>query len=106
MVTRQKTLKLIKEKVDSRTSGKIKLKKQFMCEFVEGTFKHTERRRIVSLIKQGNSVMWIDDAYAMRNINVLDTKDLHKIMWQNLSDKEKREIALEHLLESKTYLED
>jgi hypothetical protein len=104
MVTRQKTLKLIKEKVDSRASGKIKLKKQFMCEFVEGTFKHTERRRIVSLIKQGNSVMWIDDAYAMRNINVLDTKDLHKIMWQNLSDKEKREIALEHLLETKTYL--
>jgi hypothetical protein len=50
--------------------------------------------------------MWIDDAYAMRNINVLDTKDLHKIMWQNLSDKEKREIALEHLLESKAYLED
>jgi hypothetical protein len=106
MITRQKTLKLIKEKVDSRASGKIKLKKQFTCEFVEGTFKHTERRRIVSLIKQGNSVMWIDDAYAMRNINVLDTKDLHKIMWQNLSDKEKREIALEHLLESKTYLED
>jgi len=106
MVTRQKTLKLIKEKVDSRASGKIKLRKQFTCEFVEGTFKHTERRRIVSLIKQGNSVMWIDDAYAMRNINVLDTKDLHKIMWQNLSDKEKREIALEHLLESKTYLED
>ena len=106
MVTRQKTLKLIKEKVDSRASGKIKLKKQFTCEFVEGTFKHTERRRIVSLIKQGNSVMWIDDAYAMRNINVLDTKDLHKIMWQNLSDKEKREIALEHLLESKAYLED
>ena len=106
MITRQKTLKLIKEKVDSRTSGKIKLKKQFTCEFVEGTFKHTERRRIVSLIKQGNSVMWIDDAYAMRNINVLDTKDLHKIMWQNLSDKEKREIALEHLLESKAYLED
>ena len=106
MVTRQKTLKLIKEKVDSRASGKIKLKKQFMCEFVEGTFKHTERRRIVSLFKQGNSVMWIDERYGVRNINVLDTKDLHKIMWQNLSDKEKREIALEHLLESKAYLED
>ena len=106
MITRQKTLKLIKEKVDSRASGKIKLRKQFTCEFVEGTFKHTERRRIISLLKQGNSVMWIDDAYAIRNINVLDTKDLHKIMWQNLSDKEKREIALEHLLESKAYLED
>ncbi len=106
MVTRQKTLKLIKEKVDSRASGKVKLKKQFMCEFMEGTFKHTERRRIISLFKQGNSVMWIDERYGVRNINMLDTKDLHKIMWQNLSDKEKSEIALEHLLESKTYLED
>lgn len=106
MITRQKTLKLIKEKVDSRASNKIKLKKQFTCEFVEGTFKHTERRRIVSLIKQGNSVMWIDDAYAMRNINVLDTKDLHKIMWQLISDKEKMEIALEHLVSTKTYLEE
>ena len=106
MITRQKTLKLIKEKVDSRTSGKIKLKKQFMCEFVEGTFKHTERRRIISLFKQGNSVMWIDERYGVRNINMLDTKDLHKIMWQLTTDKEKREIALEHLLSSKTYLEE
>lgn len=105
MITRQKTLKLIKEKVDSRTSSKIKLKKQFMCEFVEGTFKHTERRRIISLLKQGNSVMWIDERYGVRNINMLDTKDLHKIMWQLTTDKEKREIALEHLLSSKTYLE-
>lgn len=106
MITRQKTLKLIKEKVDSRASGKIKLKKQFMCEFVEGTFKHTERGRIVSLFKQGNSVMWIDERYGVRNINMLDTKDLHKIMWQLTTDKEKREIALEHLLSSKTYLEE
>ena len=106
MITRQKTLKLIKEKVDSRASGKIKLKKQFTCEFVEGTFKHTERRRIVSLFKQGNSVMWIDEGYCVRNINILDTKDLHKTMWQLISDKEKMEIALEHLLESKAYLED
>ena len=106
MITRQKTLKLIKEKVDSRASGKIKLKKQFTCEFVEGTFKHTERRRIVSLIKQGNSVMWIDERYGVRNINILDTKDLHKIMWQLISDKEKMEIALEHLVSTKTYLKE
>lgn len=106
MITRQKTLKLIKEKVDSRASGKIKLKKQLMCEFVEGTFKHTERRRIVSLFKQGNSVMWIDERYGVRNINMLDTKDLHKIMWQLISDKEKMEIALEHLVSTKTYLKE
>lgn len=106
MISRQKTLKLIKEKVDARTSGKIKLKKQFWCEFVEGTFRHKERRRIVSMYKNGNSVFWIDDSYSVRNINMLDTKDLHKIMWQLTTDKEKREIALEHLLSSKTYLEE
>jgi hypothetical protein len=50
--------------------------------------------------------MWIDDAYAMRNINILDTKDLHKIMWQLINDKEKMEIALEHLVSTKTYLEE
>ena len=104
MITRGKTLKLIKEKVDGRTSGKIKLKKSFWCEFEEGTFRHIERRRILSLVKKGNSVMWLDDGYSMRNITVLDTKDLHKIMWQLTTDKEKRDIAYEHLIETKTYL--
>lgn len=106
MITRGKTLKLIKEKVDSRSNGKIKLKKPFYCEFQEGIFRHTERKRAVSLLKQGNSVMWLDDGYGVRNITVLDTKDLHKIMWQLINDKEKREIAYEHLIETKTYLED
>ena len=106
MISRTDTLKLIKEKVDARTSGRIKLKKSFWCEFKEGTFKHTVRRRITTLVKHGNSVNWIDDAYSVRNINMLDTKDLHKIMWGLISDKEKREIALEHLLETKDYLTD
>ena len=104
MISRGDTLKVIKEKVDSRTSGNIKLKKQFNCEFVEGTFRHTERRRITKLVKNGNSVMWVDDGYAMRNITILDTKDLHKILWQLISDKEKREIAYEHLIATKEYL--
>ena len=30
MITKQKTLKLIKEKVDSRANGKIKLKNQYI----------------------------------------------------------------------------
>ena len=104
MITRGDTLKIIKEKVDSRTSGNIKLKKPFYCEFVEGTFRHTERRRITKLVKSGNSVMWIDDSYQIRNINILELKDLHKIMWQIISDKEKKEIALAHLIETKGYL--
>jgi len=104
MTNKTETLKIIKEKVDSRSNGKIKLKRQFSCEFKEGTFKHTERRRITTLQKQGNSVMWLDDAYHMRNINILELKDLHKIMWQVISDKEKKEIALAHLIETKDYL--
>lgn len=104
MTNKTETLKIIKEKVDSRSNGKIKLKRQFSCEFKEGTFKHTEKRRITTLQKQGNSVMWLDDAYHMRNINILELKDLHKIMWQLISDKEKKEIALEHLIETKDYL--
>lgn len=106
MINRTETLKLIKEKVDARANGTIKIKKPFLTEFKEGTFKHTERRRIMKLMKHGNSVNWIDDAYEVRNINMLDTKDLHKIMWGLISDKEKREIALEHLLETKNYLTD
>jgi hypothetical protein len=48
--------------------------------------------------------MWIDDSYQIRNINILELKDLHKIMWQIISDKEKKEIALAHLIETKEYL--
>lgn len=105
MINRTNTLKTIKEKVDSRANGKIKLKKVLSCEFQEGTFRHNERRRITTLIKKGNSVMWLDDVHSMRNINMLDTKDLHKILWQLLKDSEKMQIALEHLLETKQYLE-
>lgn len=104
MIGKTATLKLIKEKVDSRANGRIKIKKPFYCEFQEGVFKHTERKRICSLVKNGNSVMWLDDGYGMRNINILSTQDLHKIMWGLISDKEKREIAYEHLISSKTYL--
>jgi hypothetical protein len=104
MINKQKTLKLIKEKVDARTNGKIKLKKPFYCTFEEGVFKHSVRKRITSLLKQGNSVMWVDDGYGVRNISILETTDLHKIMWQIISDKEKREIAYEHLITTKQYL--
>lgn len=104
MISKGKTLKIIKKKVDARTSGAIKIKKQFECEFTEGVFRHVVKRKIVKLIKNGNSVNWIDNTYAVRNINMLSTKDLHRIMWQLISDKEKKEIALEHLLQTKSYL--
>ena len=106
MISKQKTLKTIKEKVDSRVSGKIKLQKKVSASVIEGTFRHNVNFRVCALVKRGNSVMCIDDIFQMRNINLLDTKVLHQIMWQLISDKEKKEIALEHLLTSKTYLED
>ena len=106
MISRQKTLKLIKSKVDARKSGKIKLAKPFHCSFLEGVFKHLETRKIVTLVKSGNSVLWVDENHRMRNISILNTSDLHKIMWQLISDKEKSAIAMEHLLTTKNYLED
>ena len=104
MISKQKTLKLIKEKVDGRSNGRIKIKKPFSCTITEGVIKHTIHRRITHLVKQGNSVLCMDDNYQVRNINVLETKDLHKIMWGLINDKEKKEIALEHLLSTKDYL--
>lgn len=104
MITKQKTLKLIKEKIDVKTNGKIKLKKTVETDMVCGIFKHIERKRIKQLFKRGNSVYVVDDNYEVHNLNELDTKPLHQIMWQIISDKEKKEIALEHLLETKDYL--
>ena len=106
MIGKTSTLKLIKSKVDAKKSGKIKLKKPVFGLFSDGVIKTTKIRRVTTLLKNGNSVMWMDDAYELRNINILESVSLHKIMWQLISDKEKKEIALEHLLSTKTYLED
>lgn len=107
MISKGKTLKLIKQKVDAKTSRQIKLKKPLPCVLEEGIgFKQKVVHRITKMIKNGNSVYVVDDTYQQFNMNVLDTKDLHKIMWQVISDKEKAEIALEHLISTKTYLED
>lgn len=106
MINRTNTLKIIKAKVDARKTTKAKMKRHIWTAFTEGVFRTPKRRRVKELFKQGNSIMWIDDAYEVRNINMLDTETLHIILWQLISDKEKREIALEHLLTTKTYLED
>ncbi len=105
MISRGNTSKRIKEIVDARANHQVKLKKPFECTFKEGAFNMTTKRTIASLRKNGNSIMWIDDTYAERNINMLDTADLHKILWQMITEKEKMEIALEHLYVSKKYLE-
>lgn len=106
MIGKTSTLKLIKSKVDAKKSGKIKLKKPVWGLFSDGVIKTTKRRRVTTLVKNGNSILWMDDAYELRNINILDSVTLHKIMWQLISDKEKKDIALEHLVSTKSYLED
>lgn len=104
MITRTETLKRIKEKVDSRANGKVKLKKHVDTEMKVGLFKHTEKRSFKELFKKGNSVFCVDTNYQVHNINELDGKALRTIMWQLLTEKEKAEIALKHLYMTMDYL--
>ena len=104
MLTKTETLKLIKEKVDARANGKIKLKKHVKTSLKVGLFKHTEERVFKELFKQGNSVYCVDTNYEVHNINELDAKPLHMMVWQLISENEKREIALEHLYSKIDYL--
>lgn len=104
MITKTDTLKLIKEKVDARANGKVKLKKHVKTEMQVGIFKHTEEREFKELFKRGNSVFCVDTNYEVHNINELDSKALRTIMWQLITDKEKKDIALEHLYETMDYL--
>lgn len=106
MITRQQALKVIKDKVDKRVNAKAVMRRPFVTEFTEGVFRHTVRRRISELYKDGNSVMWVDENHQCRNINMLDTQSVHRIAWQYMTEKEKVQAAMEHLLASKPYLED
>ena len=104
MVSKSEALKIIKEKVDARSNGKVRLKKRVETSLKVGIFKHTEKRVFKELFKRGNSVYCIDESYEVHNINELDCKALRTIMWQLISEKEKREIALEHLYSTVDYL--
>lgn len=106
MITKTETLKLIKEKVDARANGKVKLKKLVETTLEVGIFKHSEKREFKELFKKGNSIFCVDTNYEVHNINELDSKALRMMLWQLISDKEKREIALEHLYSTIDYLKD
>ena len=106
MITKTETLKLIKEKTDARANGKVKLKKHVTTDLVCGIFKHTETKTVKEIFKRGNSIFCVDDNYEVRNINELDGKALRTILWQLLTEKEKRDIALEHLYSTMSYLQD
>ena len=104
MISKVATLKLIKEKVDSRANGKVKLKKHVETKLEVGIFKHTEKRVFKELFKRGNSVYCVDTNYEVHNINELDSTALRTMLWQLITDKETKEIALEHLYTTMEYL--
>lgn len=106
MITKAETLKLIKEKVDSRANGKAKLHKHVETKLEVGIFKHTEKRVFKELFKKGNSVFCVDENYEVHNINELDSTALRTMLWQLITEKEKKEIALEHLYTTMDYLKD
>lgn len=106
MITKAETLKLIKEKVDSRANGKEKLHKHVETKLEVGIFKHTEKRVFKELFKKGNSVFCVDENYEVHNINELDSTALRTMLWQLITEKEKKEIALEHLYTTMDYLKD
>jgi len=97
MITKGDTLKLIKEKVDARANGKVKLKKHVDADVKVGVFKHTEKRRFKELFKSGNSTFCVANNYGVHNITELDIKALRSMLWQLLTDKEKKEIAVEYM---------
>lgn len=106
MISKAETLKLIKEKTEARANAKVKLKKHVSTDLVCGIFRHTETKTIKEIFKRGNSIFCVDENYEVRNINELDGKALRTIMWQLITDKEKKEIALEHLYSTMDYLKD
>jgi hypothetical protein len=73
--------------------------------------KHTEWCRIryenaEELFKKGNSIFCVDENYEVHNINELDSTALRTMLWQLITDKEKKEIALEHLYTIMSYLKE
>jgi phosphopantothenate synthetase len=106
MISKIETLKRIKEKVDARANGKVKLKKRVETTLEVGIFKHTEKRVFKELFKKGNSIFCVDENYEVHNINELNSTALRTMLWQLITDKEKKEIALEHLYATMSYLKE
>ena len=106
MISKIETLKRKNEKVDSRANGKVKLKKRVETTLEVGIFKHTEKRVFKELFKKGNSIFCVDENYEVHNINELDSTALRTMLWQLITDKEKKEIALEHLYATMSYLKE
>lgn len=95
-----KILKEIKAKVDGKSNHLFKIRKRIVANVQIGHFGTSVVRRVEKVQKYGNSVIFIDENNAIRNINVLDSDTLLKILWEILNPKEKREVALAEFEES------
>lgn len=93
-MTKNEILKKIKEKVDAKSNNLFKIRGRIVANVQIGHFGTSVVRRIEKVQKYGNSVIFIDENSAIRNINILDSDTLLKILWEILNPSEKKEVAL------------
>lgn len=93
-MTKNDILKKIKEKVDAKSNNLFKIRTRIVANVQIGHFGTSVERRIEKVQKYGNSVIFIDENSAIRNINILDSDTLLKILWEILNPSEKKEVAL------------
>ena len=93
-MTKNQILKIIKEKVDAKPNNLFKIRRKIIANVQVGYFGTFVERRIEKVQKYGNSVIFIDENSAIRNINILDSDTLLKILWEILNPSEKKEVAL------------
>ena len=93
-MTKNQILKKIKEKVDEKSNNLFKIRRKIIANVQVGYFGTFVERRIKKVQKNGNSVIFIDENSAIRNINTLDSDTLLKILWEILNPSEKKEVAL------------
>ena len=94
IMTKNQILKKIKEKVDEKSNNLFKIRRKIIANVQVGYFGTFVERRIKKVQKNGNSVIFIDENSAIRNINTLDSDTLLKILWEILNPSEKKEVAL------------
>ena len=94
IMTKNQILKIIKEKVDAKPNNLFKIRRKIIANVQVGYFGTFVERRIEKVQKYGNSVIFIDENSAIRNINILDSDTLLKILWEILNPSEKKEVAL------------
>lgn len=93
-MTKSELQKKIKEKIDAKSNHLFKIRKKINANVQVGYFGTSVERRIEKVQKYGNSVIFIDENSAIRNINILNSVTLLQILWEMLNPNEKKEVAL------------